>query len=243
MDMHKPTVIYAPSWENDGKQDDYVQAMLKLDVNILIKQTPTALAFPKIMENVRQMKELHKKIDRVHLLDIESNIFEAIAISDILVSEESSTMLEAVLMDVPAVTVTNWLIPDTVPSRYPKDTYEFAIKTTKENLAECVNEIIANYSQYKCQTEEYRKNNFGEGGGCAKRIMDLLDAILYGEKNEYMELESRPYKRMQFKKWIIFWLQYFKRFLTSNLCQKSKLLGAMLKGYKHIKYGKSNVFS
>ena len=38
IDPDKPTILYAPAWENDNKQDEFVQAMLPLDVNILVKQ-------------------------------------------------------------------------------------------------------------------------------------------------------------------------------------------------------------
>ena len=37
IDVSKPTILYAPAWENDNKQDEFVQAMLPLDVNIIVK--------------------------------------------------------------------------------------------------------------------------------------------------------------------------------------------------------------
>jgi len=37
LDSQKKTILYAHVWENDYKQDDFVQAMLGLDVNIIIK--------------------------------------------------------------------------------------------------------------------------------------------------------------------------------------------------------------
>ena len=38
LDLNKKTILYAPAWENDGKQDEFVQAMLKLEGNIVFKQ-------------------------------------------------------------------------------------------------------------------------------------------------------------------------------------------------------------
>ena len=81
----KPTILYAPAWENDGKQDEFVQAMLPLDVNILVKQAPWPDTYPDQIKNVAAMYELHKDNPRVIQLDPKTNILDAIMISDILV--------------------------------------------------------------------------------------------------------------------------------------------------------------
>lgn len=238
IDAHKKTVLYAPAWENDNKQDDFVRAMLELDVNILIKQTPDSSEFPQITKNILAMERLHKDIPRVTILDRETNIFEAIMVADILVSEESSTMLEAVLLDIPAVSVSNWLIPDTVPSRYPKDTYEFTIKTTKEQLKDCVGNIVRDYEKYKMEAEKYRKRNFGELGHSSIDIMDMLDDIIKGDKHSTNLIEAKPLKNPSLKKRLLFYKGCLKRYISSNLCQRNRLLGKFLKLYKRIRYGK-----
>ena len=148
LDPAKRTVLYAPAWENDGKQDDFVQSMVKLDINILVKQWDAdPLKFPDVAKNIQEMYNLHKDNPRVTILPPQTNIFEAIAASDILVSEESSTMCEATMMGVPAVSVSNWLIPDVTPSRYPSCSYDFVNKTTKENLTECIRGMLADYAK------------------------------------------------------------------------------------------------
>lgn len=179
-DTNKKTILYAPAWENDNKQDDFVKAMLKLDVNILIKQAPwSSLKWlkerPDIFDNVKRMNELHKNISNVTILDDKLNIFEAISICDILVSEESSTMCEAVMMGIPAVSVSNWLIPDQTPSRFPKCDYDFVTKTTKEELSNCIKRIIDDYDNYKKIAENYSKNNFSNIGNSSSMIMDIVD--------------------------------------------------------------------
>ena len=101
------------------------------------------------------MYELHKDNPRVIQLDPKTSILDAIMISDILVSEESSTMCECVMMGKPAVSVSNWLIPDTTPSRYPADDYDYVIKTKKEDLTSCIKEILDNYSKYQACISSY----------------------------------------------------------------------------------------
>lgn len=198
---NKPTILYAPAWENDGKQDDFVKAMLALDVNILIKQFDWNIKdFPEQVKNVKEMAKLHSSNPKVTILPPTTNIFEAIAISDVLVSEESSTMCEAVMMGVPSVSVSDWLIPDVTPSRYPKCDYTFVTVTTKIELCNTVKSILENYEYHKKRAEDFSKNNFSNIGSTSKIIMDILDNYiqnkpllhksLVAKKNEFPGLKK-----------------------------------------------------
>ena len=216
---NKKTILYAPSWENDNKQDDFVKAMLKLDVNILIKQgswnSPKWLKTrPDISENIKKMNKLHSDISNVIILDEQLNIFDAIAVSDVLVSEESSTMFEAIMMGIPAVSVSNWLIPDQSPSRYPKCNYDFVVKTTKENLSECISTIINNYDDYKKEAEIFKNNNFSNIGSTSSIIMDIIDDCINGEKIRYKNIQAN-------KKNNFYIVNYFKHIVV---CIKKELI-------------------
>lgn len=195
LDLNKPTILYAPAWENDHKQDDFVQSMLKLDVNILIKQAKWADSYPQIIQNIKEMYYLHKDNPRITILPPETNIFEAIAVSDILVSEESSTMCEAAMMGVPSISVSNWLIPDVIPSRYPKCDYDFVIMTKKEELTKCVSNILENYKTYKDRVQTFANNTFSNIGNTSKMIMDIIDDLV----NE-RELRIKPLLPNQLQK-------------------------------------------
>lgn len=197
LDTSKKTVLYAPAWENDHKQDDFVQAMLKLDVNILIKQAHIEEGkFVETKKNIDEMAKLHKDVPGVTVLDTKMNIFEAIAVSDVLVSDESSTMCEAIMMGIPAVSVSNWLIPDVTPSRFPQCNYDFVIMTKKEKLTECVDTILSDYPTYKKQAEEYSKKNFSNIGTSSKMIMDIIDDCVAGVPIRYQQLKSNPNKKI-----------------------------------------------
>ena len=203
LDPHKKTVLYAPAWENDHKQDDFVQAMLPLDVNIIIKQyDANPKEFPEFAKNIQEMYLLHKDIPNVTILPPTTNIFYVIAVSDILVSEESSTMAEATMMGVPAISVSNWLIPDVIPSRYPECNYEFVTMTTKEKLSECVKEMLENYDYYKVKTLEASKNNFSNIGKTSAIIMDILDDYIDGKPCRYDAIPCDLKKRLPFKQYL-----------------------------------------
>lgn len=180
LDLSKKTILYAPAWENDGKQDDFVKSMQQLNVNILIKQAPwNKKEYPEIYDNVKKMEKLHSGLPGVCILPMETNIFEAIAVSDVLVSEESSTMCEAAMMGIPAVSVGDWLIPDVVPSRFPKCDYDFVTLTTKNNLSKTVTQILEEYDLYKKKVNFFKNNNFSNIGSTSKMIMDVLDSVLF----------------------------------------------------------------
>lgn len=231
LDINKRTIVYAPAWENDGKQDDFVQSMLKLDVNILIKQASFPKEYyPKIYENIQKMYELHKDNPRVTILPPETNIFEAIAVSDVLVSEESSTMCEAAMMGIPAVSVSNWLIPDVTPSRYPKCDYDFVIMTTKEKLTDCVKGIIENYDDYLRQSLAFSEKNFSNIGKTSSMIMDLVDCVVNGTQLPpslpLRAVERTPLIKEAKRKYI-----QIRRELSENYCKRFYLLRILKKTF------------
>ena len=97
------TILYAPSWENDGKEDDFIQALSSLKVNLIIKQACWNF-LPEIQANVEEMRKLHEHhYDNVYYIEQEESIMNAIALCDLLVSEESSVMAEAILLNKPSI--------------------------------------------------------------------------------------------------------------------------------------------
>ncbi|GHV78172.1 hypothetical protein AGMMS49942_29930 [Spirochaetia bacterium] len=190
LDPSKKTVLYAPSWENDGKQDDFVQAALLSDVNILIKQSQidATWKFPgipnlylNIKQNIQQMAALHKNIPNVTMLDPKTNILHALAVSDILVSDESSTMCEAVLMHKPAIAVEDWLVPDTVPSRHACSGHAFTIKATRDTLTGVLKDVLKNYKNYEQDAISFQLVNIKNIGTSATKMMKVLDKAVMGE--------------------------------------------------------------
>ena len=227
IDGNKPTILYAPAWENDNKQDDFVQSMKKLDVNILIKQFNYQPELnPQYLDAynaVQEMYLLHKDIPGVTILDPKTNIFEAIMACDILVSEESSTMCEATMMGIPAVSVSDWLIPDTDPKRYPECDYDFVFMTTKGELSEFVSGMLADYDEYVSKVDSFRKSTFGDIGGSAKKIMDIIDDFVEGRPVRYEALKPRPKEKVPSSKLRFHRIECFKREIYFNYNKRSKV--------------------
>ena len=237
LDPSKKTVLYAPSWENDGKQDDFVQSMLKLDVNILIKQAAVdPNKFPDMAKAIDEMYLLHKDNTRVKILDPKENIFNAILASDILVSEESSTMCEAIMMGIPSVSVSDWLIPDVVPSRYPQCNYEFVNMTTKAKLTETVKNIIENYDSFAAEACKFRDETFSNIGNTSQMIMDIIDDCVNGKDIRYQSLVPQKKQNLGFKKWGKYTFTKIHREVYENYRVRSavvRVLWNMAKTLKH----------
>lgn len=229
LDQSKRTVVYAPAWENDNKQDDFVKAMLPLNVNILIKQAHWADSYPQIIKNIKEMYHLHKDMPGVTILPPETNIFEAIAVSDILVSEESSTMCEAAMMGIPAVSVSDWLIPDVTPSRYPQCDYDFVIMTMRDQLSGCIKDILDNYEKYHEQARAFSEKTFSNIGKTCSMIMDIIDDVLDGKEYRVRPLVANKYERLGFSKEMSRRYYQFKRQFEANYGKRNALAHCLFK--------------
>lgn len=237
LDPSKKTVLYAPAWENDGKQDDFVQAMLKLDVNIVIKQAACSEEmFPDMVRCIREMYELHKDLDRVTILPPVTNIFEAIAVSDILVSEESSTMCEATMMGIPAVSVSDWLIPDVTPSRFPKCDYDFVFMTTKGELTEFVREILDHYEQYHVKAQQFSRENFSNIGSASEMIMDIIDDCVAGKPVRYPAEAAQKKAPVPLRRELERRILLFKLELVNNYAVQHRIIGKLLNCWRKRKH-------
>jgi len=236
LDINKKTVLYAPAWENDGKQDDFVKAMLNCDVNILIKQADwNKELYPEQVANVNEMYKLHKNIKAVTILPPKTNIFEAIAVSDILVSEESSTMCEAAMMGIPAVSVYNWLIPDVTPSRFPKCDYDFVVMTAKEDLEVCIRNMISNYEKFHNQSKEFAKHNFLNIGNTANMIMDIIDDFVNGKEVRYISIKPNENVPLNLNMLLKHNILKLKIEISQNYGVRYKFIGMLYKALKKLK--------
>ena len=169
------SILYAPSWENDGKEDDFVKALSSLPVNLLIKQAHWNEKYSHIIQNIKEMRSLHEgKYDNVYYIEPEESIMTALKMCNLVVSDESSVMAEALMFDVTSIAVTDWLIPDTTPSRYASVPMNYVIKCKKSELRETVEKYIASPDTYQTVLEN-GKLIFSNAGQCCSDIMDAIE--------------------------------------------------------------------
>ena len=129
------SVVYAPSWEHDSRQDSFLKAVSSLDIKIYIKQQYWEGLDGSHLEKINEMASLHEgKWNNVEILNPKTDIFDVMALCDVLVSEESSTLIEAAMVGVVPLAVTDWKIPDTNPPRLPNVPYDFITKLPENEL-------------------------------------------------------------------------------------------------------------
>ena len=190
--QHQKTILYAPSWENDGKQDDFVQRLKDLPVNLLLKQAPWSKEYPQVLRNIEEMNRIHRGMaSNIHVVDPEVSIMYCIGISDLLVSDESSVLIEAALYDVPSVAVVDWTIPDTNPPRPACVPLENIRKLKISDLREVVEGLLCNRWSGAEAARSLRDFHFAELGRSSTLCAELILAAARGD-----DLPIQPLKRM-----------------------------------------------
>lgn len=230
LDKTKKTILYAPSWEWGGRQLEMAEAVRDLDVNLIIKQFP--ISPDKFPEQAKIIKETDKKtiemgLKNVFILDSNINIFNAISLCDVLVSEESSTLTEAMLMDKIVVAVTDWMVPDGNIIRKPECNFTYVNKTLKKDLRKTLINILENQDSYGEKVLNYRKSNFPNIGNGAKIVMDVIDNILFKTNNEVQPIEELPLipTPKEFKKSISKRKELLRRFhFKKTIIERNRLL-------------------
>ena len=169
------TVLYAPSWENDEKEDDFIRGLASLKVNLLIKQAHWPEAYAHIVKNIETMRNEHEvKYDNVYYMEPEESILVALEMCDLVVSDESNVMIEALMFEKPSIAVTDWLIPDTKPSRFASVPFDCVYKCKKVELREFVENILIR-KKGVLDCKKLREEYFCNAEHVNEDILDLIE--------------------------------------------------------------------
>jgi hypothetical protein len=148
-------ILYAPSWEFDNQQDKFLRALTHLPVDIFIKQQ--YWEGMGHLQRVKEMANMHRgKWSNVHFLDPKTKIFDAIALTDCIVSDESSTMAEGFMVGCVPIAVMDWKVPDTNPPRAPSVPFPFVKKVNMADLPIII-ESLTYPEQYLATQEALKK--------------------------------------------------------------------------------------
>lgn len=188
---HDRTVLYAPSWENDEKEDDFIRALASLEVNLLIKQAHWPEEYAHIVKNIETMRSEHEgKYANVHYMEPEESILTALEMCDLVVSDESNVMIEALMFAKPSIAVTDWLIPDTQPSRFASVPFDCVYKCKKVELREFVENILFRKKEV-LDCEKLREQYFCNAEHVNEDILDLIE--YYTSRSEVREEKIQKY--------------------------------------------------
>ena len=136
-------VLYAPSWEFNNQQDNLITSIVDLPVHIFVKQQSWLGDGGEHMARVNEMAEKHKgKWSNVTILDPKSDIFDALACADCIISDESSTLSEGALIGVLPIAVSDWLVPDTIPPRFASTPYPYVKKILSTEIRKTIENLL-----------------------------------------------------------------------------------------------------
>lgn len=174
------TVLYAPSWENDNKEDDFIKSLQNLDINLMVKQAAWPEVYQHIRGNIEYMRSIHEgRYENLYYIEPEESIMTALSLCDMVVSDESSVMAEALMFGKPSVAVTDWMIPDEDPPRPASVPMDYVIKCEKKDLREKVLSIMNHSEEYEDILQKGR-DTFSNQGNVCKDIMDAIDYYTQG---------------------------------------------------------------
>ncbi|MCR4892816.1 MAG: CDP-glycerol glycerophosphotransferase family protein [Lachnospiraceae bacterium] len=187
------SILYAPSYEFEGKEDDFVTSLQSMPVNLLIKQAHWTSEFQYVIDEIDEMRALHEgKYENVYYIEPKESIMVALAMSDLIISDESSVMAEGLMFGKPSIAVTDWRIQDTIPPRFSSVPLDYVYRCKKAELRENA-ELFFKGEMSLSRMEEWRDLFFGNKGQCSR---DILDAIEYftgqGDQKEFMKLKVWP---------------------------------------------------
>lgn len=243
IDRSKKTILYAPSWEWGGRQLEIIESCKDLDVNLIIKHAPwNPENYPEQVKIIDDMTRQSQGKKNVYILDSAISIFNTINISDVLISEESSTLYEAMMLDKPVIAVTDWLIPDVIPPRLPDFPYDFAIHISKNELKNTIETVMLDES-YRNKIIEYRKTNFSNLGMAAKTVMDILCDVLSGNDISDKRIHELPLVKTpkEFKKTVKKRKKIMSRyFIKKKYVERYSLLNVIWNKMKYMRGGVEN---
>lgn len=128
---------------------------------------------------IREMNAKNVRICKHRLVSYKLNIFDVLKISDLLITQFSTTAIEAIILDKPVITINLTGKPDVMP--YAKS--GAAIGVYKEEDIEKVIDDALNNKKVRDKLAENRKKfvydfNFKNDGKASERVVDLIENMI-----------------------------------------------------------------
>jgi len=183
------TVLYAPTFESHGKMDDFVEAASSLVDNIMIKHAAYDDARYANVDSLNVLYQQYQEEDDVYILDPTDEIFKPLSVADILVSDESSVLQEAILTNTVPISVKDWPVKDQTNPDFDQ-VPDFAVRTKYKDLSDEIDFIIRNKASFDEKISAVKAEHFENLGNSSHVIVDLIEAII-SDKEPPIEPLSR----------------------------------------------------
>lgn len=176
------TVLYAPTRENHGKMHEFVESALPVADDLLIKHAPYEDGEYMDGETLAEAYGRYEEVEHVHFLPTDLDIFNALAVADVLVSDESSVLQEAALTSTIPISVTDWPIKDSSGSSLSyQQVPSFAIKTSRSELQATIEATLDQAEKLRGDLEAELEQHYSNLGTSAELTVDVIGAALRKE--------------------------------------------------------------
>lgn len=196
LDPDKKTILYAPTFNPSSIEkfpDNWPEDFL--NYNIIIKAHSISLSRPRYTKQRRKFK-LWSQYKNVYLAkETEYSLVPFMAISDILLSEASSTLFEFAALDRPVIVCDfyqlKWTYRGILKFRFNKrfKTDNVLYKdignhvNAYRELRLSIPQQLKNISEYHIQRKQHTHDHVGQTDGkVSKRIADYLDKCVHNDK-------------------------------------------------------------
>jgi hypothetical protein len=180
-------VTYAPQTEQDHKQKLVVDAIASGNPNWSLKIKHWELLeeqskFPWLLtdeyfQNLEAENRYAKdRLKTANVIDPRSNFIDLLPETDLLITDQSSVLYEAMLCGIPTLTVENWRHAcGECPG--PQPSPDICYVCDDKNLNVMINRIFDNYDYAKSKAIELRSKHFSNLGNASQVILDLVNSI------------------------------------------------------------------
>ena len=222
-------ILYAPGFECNEKQTDVAKSVKNLNYHLIVKHW---------ISNKKENQDLWKRVEiankktnnllksNLSIVKPYENFIEILPSADLIITDESSVAYEALLLDIPTLSVSDWIMQrhEKAIPRYVNPA-KICITTKKKDLTEKIRHILNNKSFYQKKIKKKKKQHFSNVGVSAKIIIEILNKYLKGKNLTKSKYYLKPMYEISTIKCYIFklfnGLKKIKNFLIWIILKKT----------------------
>lgn len=172
-------VLYAPTSEDHGKIHDCVSACTPVTDHLLIKHAPyEELEYNDRYDSLAELYTEYEHHEGVYIIDQQESILPSLLLADIVVSDQSSVLNEALLTDTIPVSVQDWQVRSGTTVAEKEYQLPFTEQPTQSNLQEKIDVIYEQYNQRRTALRRQREQHFSHLGDSADIVIALISAYI-----------------------------------------------------------------
>ncbi len=197
INKNKINILYAPSFECFDRQIEVVNVVKKLGFNLIVKHwlEKRKKKYKDLWDNIKRSNKKTLEIykEKTTIVKPGENFLILLNFVDLIVTDESSVAYEALLKNIPTISVKDWLIQrhKKAISRYviPAD---ITIKTEKKFLGKAILKNIKIKKDFKLKKKEF--SNLGKS---SRIVVEILSNFLKNRKSVkktkyYLKPKTKP---------------------------------------------------